>query len=121
MFQAETNQQGLQDGTAPNFIQKPTIKSDADGKRLCFECKIKADPEPQLFWYRDNQEVVNKGRYLIYCDKLPDNTYFACLEIDDVSMADAGKYKVTAKNSLGESNASITLNFDSKLKVSSKT
>ena len=40
--------------------------------------------------------------------------YFVCLEIDDVSVVDAGKYKVTAKNNLGESNASITLNFDSK-------
>jgi hypothetical protein len=53
------------------------------------------------------------GRFLIYCDKLPDNMYFACLEVDDVSMEDAGKYKVQAKNSLGESNATITLNFDS--------
>jgi hypothetical protein len=51
---------------------------------------------------------------LIYCDKLPDNMYFVCLEIDDVNVVDAGKYKVTAKNNLGESNASITLNFDSK-------
>lgn len=29
-------------------------------------------------------------------------------------MEDAGKYKVTAKNELGESNATISLNFDSK-------
>lgn len=116
-FAAETNQAGLQDGTAPNFVQKPLIKSDADGKRLTFECKIKADPEPQIFWFRDSQELANTGRYLIYCDKLPDNLYHACLEIDDVGMADAGKYKVQAKNSLGESNASITLNFDSKLHI----
>ena len=40
--------------------------------------------------------------------------FVACLEIDDVTMDDAGKYKVQAKNNLGESNASITLNFDSK-------
>jgi len=53
---------------------------------------------------------------LIYCDKLPDNMYFACLEIDDVNVSDAGKYKIQAKNSLGESNASINLNFDSELK-----
>ena len=53
------------------------------------------------------------GRYLVYCDKLPDNVYFACLEIDEVSTDDAGKYKVQAKNNLGESNATITLNFDS--------
>jgi Immunoglobulin I-set domain len=40
--------------------------------------------------------------------------YFASLEIKNVTVEDAGKYKVTAKNELGESNATITLNFDSK-------
>jgi hypothetical protein len=40
--------------------------------------------------------------------------YFAALEIKNVTVEDAGKYKVTAKNELGESNATITLNFDSK-------
>ncbi len=53
------------------------------------------------------------GRNLIYCDKLGDNMFFACLEIDDVTMEDAGQYKLHAKNSFGESNATITLNFDS--------
>ncbi len=54
---------------------------------------------------------------MIYCDKLNDNMYFACLEIDDVSADDAGKYRVHAKNNLGESNATINLNFDSKLSL----
>lgn len=40
--------------------------------------------------------------------------YFASLEINNVTVEDAGKYKVTAKNELGESNATISLNFDSK-------
>jgi hypothetical protein len=30
-----------------------------------------------------------------------------------VAVEDGGKYKVTAKNELGESNATISLNFDS--------
>lgn len=48
---------------------------------------------------------------------LPDgNSYQSVLQIDDVTVEDAGKYKVTAKNELGESNATISLNFDSKLK-----
>lgn len=42
------------------------------------------------------------------------NGYFSALEIKDVTVEDAGKYKVTAKNELGESNATISLNFDSK-------
>lgn len=40
--------------------------------------------------------------------------YTAVLEIKNVAVEDAGKYKVTAKNELGESNATISLNFDSK-------
>ncbi|CAG2056364.1 unnamed protein product, partial [Timema podura] len=41
------------------------------------------------------------------------HSYFAALEIKNVTVEDAGKYKVTAKNELGESNATISLNFDS--------
>ena len=48
------------------------------------------------------------------------NAYFSTLEITSVAVDDAGKYKVTAKNELGESNATISLNFDSKIHISSK-
>lgn len=41
-------------------------------------------------------------------------SYYASLEISNVTVEDAGKYRVTAKNELGESNATISLNFDSK-------
>jgi len=100
------------EGTAPTFIQKPIIKQENDGKRLIFECKIAADPKPDLFWSRDDVPIQDSGRYLIYCDPLPNNAYVACLEIDDVNASDAGKYKISAKNQLGESNAHIQLNLD---------
>ncbi len=101
-------------GSPPTFIQKPSIKQDADGKRLCFECKIKSESEPAIRWFKDDVEVIDKGRHLIYCDKLPDNAYFACLEIDDINGADAGKYRVNVKNNSGEINGLITLNLDGK-------
>lgn len=102
------------EGTAPSFIQKPLIKQENDGKRLIFECKICADPKAEVFWSRDDVPIADSGRYLIYCDPLPNNGYVACLEIDDVNASDAGKYKITAKNKYGESNAHIQLNLDSK-------
>jgi hypothetical protein len=109
------------EGTAPTFIQKPIIKQENDGKRLIFECKIAADPKPDLFWSRDDVPIQDSGRYLIYCDPLPNNAYVACLEIDDVNASDAGKYKISAKNQLGESNAHIQLNLDSKKREKKKT
>lgn len=41
------------------------------------------------------------------------HSYYSSLEISNVTVEDAGKYRVTAKNELGESNATISLNFDS--------
>jgi hypothetical protein len=86
---------------------------------LIFECKIAADPKPDLFWTRDDVSIQDSGRYLIYCDPLPNNAFVACLEIDDVNATDAGKYKISAKNQLGESNAHIQLNLDSMFIISS--
>ena len=103
------------DGLPPTFIQKPIIKQEKDGKRLIFECKISAEPKPDLLWSHDDLPIPDSGRYLIYCDALPNNVYVACLEIDDIITSDGGKYKVSAKNPLGESNAQINLNLDSKL------
>lgn len=45
---------------------------------------------------------------------MSDKAYHAIMKIEDVNVEDAGKYKVIAKNELGESNASICLNFDGK-------
>ena len=39
--------------------------------------------------------------------------YNVSMEIKDVTLEDAGKYKVIAKNDHGECSASISLNFDS--------
>ncbi len=38
------------------------------------------------------------------------------MEISEVTLEDAGKYRVTAKNDSGECHASISLNFDSEYK-----
>ena len=105
------------DGIAPIFIQKPVIKQEQDGKRLIFECKISADPKPELIWTHDEKPLQDPGRFLVSCDSLPNNIYVASLQIDNVISSDGGKYKVTAKNRLGESNAHIGLNLDSKLPV----
>jgi len=100
------------EGIAPIFTQKPMIKQEQGGKRLIFECKLTAEPKPDLFWSHDDKPIENAGRFLIYCDPLPNNGYVACLSIDDVVTNDGGKYKVTAKNTFGESNAHIDLNLE---------
>ena len=49
-------------GAAPSFVQKPAIKQLDGGKKICFECKIAADPLPQLTWFRDNIQLSEGGK-----------------------------------------------------------
>ncbi|KAK2728043.1 hypothetical protein QYM36_008500, partial [Artemia franciscana] len=100
------------DGIAPTFSKKPQIIQEEDGKRLRFECKILADPKPDISWFHDGVGVKSGGRFKVTIQK-DGNSYPSTLQISDVTVEDAGKYKVTAKNELGESNATISLNFDS--------
>uniref|UniRef100_T1IZ97 Ig-like domain-containing protein n=1 Tax=Strigamia maritima TaxID=126957 RepID=T1IZ97_STRMM len=101
------------DGLAPTFQQKPAIKQEDDGKRLLFECRILADPKPTLSWFHNGNLVTPTGRFKSTITAEGKNVYFSVLEVGKVTVEDAGKYKVTAKNELGESNATISLNFDS--------
>ncbi|XP_039449989.1 myosin light chain kinase, smooth muscle-like isoform X1 [Culex pipiens pallens] len=100
------------DGLAPTFIKKPSIQQENDGKRLIFECQIQADPKPQIRWSHNSKVIDNTPRHKFKVQN-DGKLYCATLEVDNVSFEDSGKYKVTAKNELGESSATISLNFDS--------
>ncbi|XP_039968284.1 muscle M-line assembly protein unc-89-like [Bactrocera tryoni] len=100
------------DGFAPTFAKKPAIRQEDDGKRLLFECRVNADPIPTISWFHNGNLVKESSRHKMTILK-DVNSYFASLEIKNVTVEDAGKYKVNAKNELGESNATISLNFDS--------
>jgi len=50
-------------------------------------------------------------RFNVIMSQTGSNTYYLALEISNVGAADQAVYKVNARNSFGESNASIKLNF----------
>ncbi|EDW34895.1 GL18184 [Drosophila persimilis] len=107
------------DGFAPTFAKKPAIRQEEDGKRLLFECRVNADPLPNITWFHNGAEVKESPRHKLTIDK-DVHSYFATLEIQNVTVEDAGKYKVNAKNELGESNATISLNFDTPVPASAE-
>lgn len=102
------------DGTAPAFAKKPSIRQEDDGELLLFECRVTADPAPEISWFHNGSPVHEKpGRFKIIVQPDGGHNYNCTLQVSDVTVEDAGKYKVVAKNELGESNATISLNFDS--------
>ncbi|CAF4902481.1 unnamed protein product [Pieris macdunnoughi] len=109
---ADEEKQKQVDGKAPTFARKPAIRQEDDGKRLIFECRIEAEPVPSVSWSHNGTGVSPGARHKLTVNK-DGKSYYASLEINNVTVEDAGKYRVTAKNELGESNATISLNFDS--------
>merc|ERR1712079_861969 len=101
------------DGTAPTFSKKPTIRQEDSGNTLVFHCAIVADPLPQITWYHNGVKVQDTAKYQVVTKQENQYTFDCSLIMRDVTVEDAGKYKVTARNDLGESNATISLNFDS--------
>jgi len=101
------------DGTAPTFSKKPTIRQEDDGNTLVFHCAIVADPSPLITWYHNGVKVQDTSKYQVVTKEENQYTFDSSLIMRHVTVEDAGKYKVTARNDLGESNATISLNFDS--------
>ncbi len=63
--------------------------------------------------FRNGVKVQDSQKFQVVMREENQYTTDCQLLLRDVTVEDAGKYKVTARNDLGESNATISLNFDS--------
>ena len=98
-------------GEAPSFVEKPKIRAENDGKLIIMECKVKANPEPSITWYREGV-VVREGGRIRQSVRQEGSIYHCKLELSDPELTDAGIYKCNVKNTAGESNANLTLNIE---------
>lgn len=101
------------EGEGPTFVEKPRIVSEDNGKLVIMECKVKADPKPDVVWYKDGEIVKDTIRIKTFMEQRGDQWYIK-LELQDPKLEDSGLYKCNIKNNLGELNANLTLNIESK-------
>ena len=106
---------GVGDDVAPRFTQKPALRQEDGGQRLVFQCVLEASPKPDIAWFRGTTSLASSDRMRMRVDSAGGSAYNVIMEIMGVTQADAGTYKVTAKNRLGEVSASINLNFSGQL------
>ena len=106
---------GVGDDVAPRFTQKPALRQEDGGQRLVFQCVLEASPKPDISWFRGTTSLSSSDRLRMRVDSAGGSAYNVIMEILGVTQADAGTYKVTAKNRLGEVSASINLNFSGQL------
>lgn len=101
------------EGEGPTFLEKPKIVSENNGKLVIMECKVKANPKPIITWTKEGEIVKETSKLKMTMDEKLD-TYHIKLVLNDPGLEDSGLYKCNIKNNLGELNANLTLNIESK-------
>ncbi|UYV79452.1 unc-22 [Cordylochernes scorpioides] len=101
-----------EDEGKPAFIGKPLIKPSPDFTKVTFECKLEADPKPTIQWFHNGKPVKDSARQKYGLAVQKDKSYLVTLDIQNLSSEDGGTYKALAKNSAGESTATINLNLE---------
>ncbi|CAH8526186.1 unnamed protein product [Heterobilharzia americana] len=86
-------------------FEKPKIYQDNRGRDVILECRCNADPAPTFAWYQNSKELKSRfGKFEIQESK--DGAVFVNkLKIISFMNADAGTYKLTAKNNSGDASA----------------
>ena len=83
----------------PRYRDAQKIKG---GTRMKLEATVTGCPAPSVAWHLDGKPLVSAGATVVRRD---DATGLSTLEVDDASRLTAGRYRVTAENSLGRAAA----------------
>lgn len=100
------------EGEGPTFVEKPRILSQNNGKLVIMECKVKANPSPEITWTKEGQLITETSQIKLYMEQT-DDIYEIRLELSEPNLEDSGLYRCNIKNALGGLNANLTLNIES--------
>ncbi|KAM6953688.1 neuregulin 2b [Aplochiton taeniatus] len=76
-------------------------QSLTEGDKLYLKCEALGSPSPSFRWYKDGQELLQRGRDL----KIKTNRKNSKVQITRVRVEDSGDYTCVAENTLGQENA----------------
>lgn len=102
------------EGDGPTFVEKPRIQSQDGGKVVIMDCKVRAKPKPNIVWTHAGKVVTESSKIKLSVVEEKEGIYYIKLILNDPGADDSGLYKCNIKNSLGELNANLTLNVESK-------
>ncbi|KAJ8687540.1 hypothetical protein QAD02_023334 [Eretmocerus hayati] len=88
----------------PKFYTIPHNRVAEEGETVRFQCAVAGHPQPWCTWDKDGQPVTSTSRITI---KEKDDVKI--LEIAEVSLEDAGLYRVTLENDVGRTEATARL------------
>ncbi|KTF83156.1 hypothetical protein cypCar_00015865, partial [Cyprinus carpio] len=85
----------------PVFTSAPRDTTVESGSDVQIPCSAQGEPTPIITWSKDGVQITESGKFHINPD--------GYLEVQDVGLADGGRYECVARNSIGYSSSSMVL------------
>ncbi|TMS10737.1 M-protein, striated muscle [Larimichthys crocea] len=82
----------------------PDVVAIMEGKSLCLTCYVDGDPAPQIFWLRNDKELIDPNLYTVTNEQK-----CSTIEIHKVRLEDSGKYSILVRNKFGSEAACVTV------------
>ncbi|XP_026130757.1 myomesin-2-like isoform X3 [Carassius auratus] len=83
----------------------PDVVTIMEKKSLSLTCTVWGDPNPEVTWFKNEQEIVSDDRYKVTFE----GGKFASLTINTVYVEDSGKYSINVRNKYGGEFVEITV------------
>ena len=71
---------------------------------MCLTCFLDGDPAPEIFWLRNDREIVDQNQFTI--TKEPKRS---TITVHTVKMEDSGKYSIFVRNKYGSETVDVTV------------
>lgn len=99
----------------PKFYAIPHNRVAEEGDTVRFQCAVAGHPDPWVTWDKDGVSVTPTSRIAI-----KEHDDLKVLEISEVTIEDAGLYRVTLENNVGRIEASARLDVIGHKTISTK-
>lgn len=91
-------------GIAPEILTPLQNLTVVEGKPANLECEVKGEPQPNIEWFKDGEQVKQSERI-----NLNFEGNFASLSFKPPELDDEGEYKCVARNELGSASSEAEL------------
>ncbi|XP_008429299.1 myomesin-3 [Poecilia reticulata] len=82
----------------------PDVVAIMEGKSLCLTCFIDGDPAPEIFWLRNDREILDQTQFTITKESKRTS-----ITVNKVTTEDSGKYSIFVRNQYGSETVDVTL------------
>ncbi|XP_012730505.2 myomesin-3 [Fundulus heteroclitus] len=82
----------------------PDVVAIMEDKSLCLTCFIDGDPAPEVFWLRNDREILDQTQFTITKESKRTS-----ITVNKVTTEDSGKYSIFVRNQYGSETVDVTL------------